>query len=263
MRDTSTHRFLATYRIDEEPPGMTSRRFEEGARWIDRSQAGHVPVRRRGVRGIRRRHAGERAAGERRDGRVPQPDPRPAPRDHDRRPRGAERVRRGQRALVRPDRGGDDGRAGGRAGRGAAGGRRTPDRRRARRPRRPITGMCTSRRWWSGGGPSGRAAARGGREPRRPRPARGRAPPRRRPTGRRRRPAGTTALGVYDDGYVVALERSPDRDRLWHVRAGSVILATGATERPIAFAGNDRPGVMLASPLRPTWTGSASSSAIA
>jgi sarcosine oxidase subunit alpha len=57
----------------------------------------------------------------------------------------------------------------------------------------------------------------------------------------------TTALGVYDDGYVVALERSPTLERLWHVRAGRVVLATGATERPIAFAGNDRPGVMFAS----------------
>ena len=56
-----------------------------------------------------------------------------------------------------------------------------------------------------------------------------------------------TALGVYDDGYVVALERNADLERLWHVRAGRVILATGATERMIAFAGNDRPGVMLAS----------------
>src|SRR5688572_3806014 len=55
----------------------------------------------------------------------------------------------------------------------------------------------------------------------------------------------TTALGVYDDGYVVAHERSATTERLWHVRAGRVILATGATERPIAFAGNDRPGVML------------------
>jgi sarcosine oxidase subunit alpha len=59
--------------------------------------------------------------------------------------------------------------------------------------------------------------------------------------------ARTTALGVYDDGYVVALERLLNLERLWHVRAGRVILATGATERPIAFAGNDRPGVMLAS----------------
>jgi sarcosine oxidase subunit alpha len=57
----------------------------------------------------------------------------------------------------------------------------------------------------------------------------------------------TTALGIYDDGYVVVLERTPELERLWHVRADRVILATGATERPIAFAGNDLPGVMLAS----------------
>ena len=57
----------------------------------------------------------------------------------------------------------------------------------------------------------------------------------------------TTALGVYDDGYVVALERSVALSRLWHIRADHVVFATGATERPIAFAGNDRPGVMLAS----------------
>ena len=57
----------------------------------------------------------------------------------------------------------------------------------------------------------------------------------------------TTALGVYDDGYVVAHERSTPLERLWHVRAARVVLATGAHERFIAFAGNDRPGVMLAS----------------
>jgi sarcosine oxidase, subunit alpha len=55
-----------------------------------------------------------------------------------------------------------------------------------------------------------------------------------------------TALGLYDDGYAVVHERGPERDTLWHVRAGRVILATGAHERPIAFAGDDRPGVMLA-----------------
>jgi sarcosine oxidase, subunit alpha len=59
--------------------------------------------------------------------------------------------------------------------------------------------------------------------------------------------ARTTALGVYDDGYVVGLERSATFERLWHIRARRVVLATGAIERPIAFAGNDRPGVMLAS----------------
>lgn len=56
----------------------------------------------------------------------------------------------------------------------------------------------------------------------------------------------TTALGVYDDGYVVALERSWPVERLWHVRARRVVLATGVSELPIVFRGNDRPGVMLA-----------------
>ena len=36
------------------------------------------------------------------------------------------------------------------------------------------------------------------------------------------------------------------RERLWRVRAGQVILAQGAIERPLVFDGNDRPGVMLA-----------------
>jgi sarcosine oxidase subunit alpha len=70
-----------------------------------------------------------------------------------------------------------------------------------------------------------------------------------------------SALGVYDAGYVVVHERGRDpsasgataalpeprspAERLWHVRARRVVLATGAHERPVAFAGNDRPGVML------------------
>jgi len=57
--------------------------------------------------------------------------------------------------------------------------------------------------------------------------------------------ANATALGVYDDGYAVVLERTVDIV-VWHVRAGRVVLATGAIERPIALAGNDLPGVMLA-----------------
>lgn len=66
----------------------------------------------------------------------------------------------------------------------------------------------------------------------------------------------TTALGYHDHGYVVAIERRTDhldaphpaiaRHRLWKIRAARIILATGAYERPIAFAGNDVPGVMLA-----------------
>ena len=64
--------------------------------------------------------------------------------------------------------------------------------------------------------------------------------------------------GVYDHGYVLAEERVADhtpgdgrpRKRLWRIRAARIIAATGAIERPIAFAGNDIPGVMLASAVR-------------
>ena len=59
-----------------------------------------------------------------------------------------------------------------------------------------------------------------------------------------------TALGVYDDGYVVVYERSAPVERVHHVRARRVVLATGAHERPIAFGDNDLPGVMLASAAR-------------
>jgi sarcosine oxidase subunit alpha len=38
--------------------------------------------------------------------------------------------------------------------------------------------------------------------------------------------------------------------RLWHVRAKAIVLATGALERPIVFQDNDRPGIMLASGAR-------------
>ena len=58
--------------------------------------------------------------------------------------------------------------------------------------------------------------------------------------------AETTAAGVYDDGFVVLYQRSGALARIWHVRATRVVLATGAHERPIAFADCDRPGVMLA-----------------
>ncbi|WP_120501969.1 sarcosine oxidase subunit alpha family protein [Roseovarius sp. EL26] len=64
--------------------------------------------------------------------------------------------------------------------------------------------------------------------------------------------------GVYDHGYMLGYERvndhQPDaagpRHRLWRIRAGQIITATGAIERPISFAGNDIPGVMLASAVR-------------
>ena len=71
----------------------------------------------------------------------------------------------------------------------------------------------------------------------------------------------TTATGHYHHNYMLAFERVADHDhtllsfgaprhRLWRIRAGHIILATGALERPIAFANNDRPGIMLATAAR-------------
>ena len=66
----------------------------------------------------------------------------------------------------------------------------------------------------------------------------------------------TTAFGYFAQNFLGLCERLTDhladapagqaRERLWKVRAGRVILATGAVERPLVFSGNDRPGVMLA-----------------
>ena len=68
----------------------------------------------------------------------------------------------------------------------------------------------------------------------------------------------TCGFGVYDHGYVLADERVADhtpgdgrpKHRLWRIRAGQIITATGAIERPLSFAGNDIPGVMLAGAVR-------------
>ncbi|MBS0254903.1 MAG: (2Fe-2S)-binding protein [Proteobacteria bacterium] len=73
----------------------------------------------------------------------------------------------------------------------------------------------------------------------------------------------TTAFGYYHDNFIGAVERLTDhlanpgpqslrapREQLWRIRAGEVVLATGAIERPLVFAGNDVPGVMLASAAR-------------
>ena len=70
--------------------------------------------------------------------------------------------------------------------------------------------------------------------------------------------ARTVGVGVYDHGYSLAYERLTDhelnlngsRHRLWKIRAKQIITATGAIERPLSFANNDVPGVMLASAVR-------------
>ncbi|MFI1353074.1 sarcosine oxidase subunit alpha family protein [Streptomyces sp. NPDC020898] len=71
----------------------------------------------------------------------------------------------------------------------------------------------------------------------------------------------TTVFGYYDDNHLLAVERrtnhlgaaAPEnvsRERVWRIRARRVVLATGAHERSLAFADNDRPGVMLAASAR-------------
>ncbi|MBR2691125.1 MAG: sarcosine oxidase subunit alpha [Aquamicrobium sp.] len=70
----------------------------------------------------------------------------------------------------------------------------------------------------------------------------------------------TTAFGYYAQNFIGLVERVSDhladpghdipRERLWQVRAKRVVLATGAIERHMVFADNDRPGVMLASAAR-------------
>jgi methylglutamate dehydrogenase subunit C len=70
----------------------------------------------------------------------------------------------------------------------------------------------------------------------------------------------TTAFGAYDEDVYGLVERMWDhvpippagqpRQRYWLVRTKQAVLATGSIERPLVFAGNDRPGVMLAQATR-------------
>jgi sarcosine oxidase, subunit alpha len=70
----------------------------------------------------------------------------------------------------------------------------------------------------------------------------------------------TTAFGWFPDNLIGLVQRVTDhlddpdprlpRERLWHVRAGRVVIAAGALERPMVFSSNDRPGVMLADAAR-------------
>ena len=81
---------------------------------------------------------------------------------------------------------------------------------------------------------------------------------------RRRKYAGSDpddGTGYFDHNFLIGVERVTDhlgpsapahlpRQRLWRIRARQVVLATGAFERPLVFADNDRPGIMLAEAAR-------------
>ena len=69
----------------------------------------------------------------------------------------------------------------------------------------------------------------------------------------------TMVWGAYDGDTFAAIERVSEhrsanigepRHRHWIIRAKEVVLATGASERPMVFPGNDRPGIMLASAMQ-------------
>ena len=68
----------------------------------------------------------------------------------------------------------------------------------------------------------------------------------------------TMGAGVYDHGWATGYESLTDhmpskvgpRQRLWRIRATRILTTTGAIERPLSFAGNDLPGVMLAGSVR-------------
>ena len=70
----------------------------------------------------------------------------------------------------------------------------------------------------------------------------------------------TSIFGYYDHNFLLGLEKCNDHlpikkrhgcgQRLWQIRAKQVVIATGAHERSLVFANNDRPGIMLASAAR-------------
>lgn len=60
----------------------------------------------------------------------------------------------------------------------------------------------------------------------------------------------TMAVGYYDDNFLLAIQKtsagSRIRERLWRIKAKSVVLAQGATHCSIPFENNDRPGIICA-----------------
>ncbi len=63
--------------------------------------------------------------------------------------------------------------------------------------------------------------------------------------------ADTTVFALHDGNLALLEERTGIHERrLWKLRAGQIVLAAGALERPLVFPGNDRPGIMLATAVR-------------
>ena len=65
-----------------------------------------------------------------------------------------------------------------------------------------------------------------------------------------RRQAATRTISLPRSSVNRPLAASAPLERLWKIRAGKVIVATGAIERPLVFSNNDLPGIMLSSAVR-------------
>ncbi|EEE36001.1 sarcosine oxidase alpha subunit [Rhodobacteraceae bacterium KLH11] len=63
-----------------------------------------------------------------------------------------------------------------------------------------------------------------------------------------------TVWAYREHNMLIVNQRMPEQnsllERSWRIRAAEVVLATGATERAMVFADNDRPGIMLATSLQ-------------
>jgi sarcosine oxidase subunit alpha len=65
----------------------------------------------------------------------------------------------------------------------------------------------------------------------------------------------TVVAAAYEGTHFTLLQTITDArgvacEYLWKLRADKVVLATGMIDRPLLFAGNDRPGIMLSSAVR-------------
>jgi sarcosine oxidase subunit alpha len=65
----------------------------------------------------------------------------------------------------------------------------------------------------------------------------------------------TTVTAAYEGNHFTLLQSVTDSrgvasEYLWKLKAEQVVLASGMIDRPLLFAGNDRPGIMLSSAVR-------------
>ena len=60
----------------------------------------------------------------------------------------------------------------------------------------------------------------------------------------------TTVLGAFEENWLAAVTPRRGGERLFKIRGGAVVYATGAYEQPLLFDNNDLPGIMLGSAVQ-------------